>query len=173
MEQKIKQIDPLGKRLSDAGLKGGASKRLKNYKFNFHVTSPKMYYYGEKGSHRITDGGFNRVTIKASSKDEAKKLLKETPQFKNAYKYVLDNMPSGSPANPRLVIKRIYENDKLIKGKEPYKSIMERFEKSKGGPIMVKKNNSYKQSNNIIKRKSGGIIGGGSALRGFGATRKK
>ena len=69
-----------------------------------------MFYRGEKGSFRIGDN-LNNVTIKASSEKEAKKLLKETPQFKNAYKYVLDNMPSGAPANPRLVIKEYIMKD--------------------------------------------------------------
>ena len=84
---------------------------LNEYKINFKVISPKMFYRGEKGSFRIGDN-INNVTIKASSEKEAKKLLKETPQFKNAYKYVLDNMPSGAPANPRLVIKGITEKKK-------------------------------------------------------------
>jgi hypothetical protein len=84
---------------------------LNEYKINFKVISPKMFYRGEKGSFRIGDN-LNNVTIKASSEKEAKKLLKETPQFKNAYKYVLDNMPSGAPANPRLVIKGITEKKK-------------------------------------------------------------
>ena len=70
-----------------------------------------MFSSGEKGSFRIGDN-INNVTIKASSEKEAKELLKETPQFKNAYKYVLDNMPSGAPANPRLVIKGITEKKK-------------------------------------------------------------
>ena len=84
---------------------------LNEYKINFKVISPKMFYRGEKGSFRIGDN-INNVTIKASSEEEAKKLLKETPQFKNAYKYVLDNMPSGAPANPKLVIKGITEKKK-------------------------------------------------------------
>ena len=84
---------------------------LNEYKINFKVISPKMFYRGEKSNFRIGDN-LNKVTIKASSEKEAKKLLKETPQFKNAYKYVLDNMPSGVPANPRLVIKGITEKKK-------------------------------------------------------------
>ena len=84
---------------------------LNEYKINFKVISPKMFYTGEKSSFRIGDN-LNNVTIKASSKDEAKKLLKETPQFKNAYKYVLDNIPSSAPTNPRLVIKGITEKKK-------------------------------------------------------------
>tara|TARA_R100001198_G_C5220427_1_gene202766 strand:+ start:1091 stop:1603 length:513 start_codon:yes stop_codon:yes gene_type:complete len=84
---------------------------LNEYKINFKVISPKMFYRGEKSNFRIGDN-LNKVTIKASSEKEAKKLLKETPQFKNAYKYVLDNMPSGAPANPRLVIKGITEKKK-------------------------------------------------------------
>ena len=84
---------------------------LNEYKINFKVISPKMFSSGEKGSSRIGDN-LNKVTIKASSEKEAKELLKETPQFKNAYKYVLDNMPSGAPVNPRLVIKGITEKKK-------------------------------------------------------------
>tara|TARA_X000001382_G_scaffold76640_1_gene53630 strand:- start:297 stop:818 length:522 start_codon:yes stop_codon:yes gene_type:complete len=84
---------------------------LNEYKINFKVISPKMSYRGEKSSFRIGDN-LNKVTIKASSKDEAKKLLKETPQFKNAYKYVSDNIPSSAPTNPRLVIKEIIEKKK-------------------------------------------------------------
>ena len=90
---------------------GKSASPLNEYKINFKVISPKMFYRGEKGSFRIGDN-INNVTIKASSEKEAKKLLKETPQFKNAYKYVLDNMPSGAPANPRLVIKGITEKKK-------------------------------------------------------------
>ena len=42
MEKKIKQLDPLSKRLSDAGFKGGASKGLKNYKIDFSHSSAKI-----------------------------------------------------------------------------------------------------------------------------------
>ena len=34
---KIKQLDPLSKRLSDAGFTGGASTRLKNYKIDLVI----------------------------------------------------------------------------------------------------------------------------------------
>ena len=102
---------------------------LNEYKINFKVISPKMFYRGEKGSFRIGDN-LNNVTIKASSEKEAKELLKETPQFKNAYKYVLDNMPSGAPANPRLVIKGITE-------------------KKKGGTVMKDYYKNYNTQRNI------------------------
>jgi len=132
MEKKIKQLDPLSKRLSDAGFKGGASKGLKDYKISYSHTSAKIGSYGKKVGE--TTSGFNpSVTVKAKNLTEAKDLLKNTKQFKNSFNYVNKRKNSSDP-KPRLVIKRVYENNKLIKGKAPRKSI---FEKSKGGSLVA------------------------------------
>ena len=81
-----------------------------------------------------TTSGFNpSVPVKAKNLTEAKDLLKNTKQFKNSFNYVNERKNSSDP-KPRLVIKRVYENNKLIKGKEPRKSI---FEKSKGGSLVA------------------------------------
>ena len=132
MEKKIKQIDPLSKRLSDAGFKGGASKGLKDYKISYSHTSAMIGRQGKKVGE--TTSGFNpSVPVKAKNLTEAKDLLKNTKQFKNSFNYVNERKNSSDP-KPRLVIKRVYENNKLIKGKEPRKSI---FEKSKGGSLVA------------------------------------
>ena len=77
-------------------------------------------------------GGLNTATVKAKNLTEAKNLLKDTKKFKNSFDYVNKRKNSSDP-KPRLVVKRVYENNKLIKGKPPRKSI---FEKSKGGSLV-------------------------------------
>ena len=128
---KIKQLDPLSKRLSDAGFTGGASKGLKDYKIDFSHSSAKIGSYGKKVG-QTTSGGLNTATVKAKNLTEAKNLLKDTKKFKNSFDYVNKRKKSSDP-NPRLVVKRVYENNKLIKGKLKYKSILE---KSKGGSLV-------------------------------------
>ena len=132
MEKKIKQLDPLSKRLSDAGFKGGASKGLKNYKIDFSHSSAKIGGQGKKVGETIS-GGLNTATVKAKNLTEAKDLLKNTKQFKNSFDYVNKRKDSSDP-KPRLIVKRVYENNKIIKGKAPRKSI---FEKSKGGSLVA------------------------------------
>ena len=132
MEKKIKQLDPLSKRLSDAGFKGGASKGLKNYKIDFSHSSAKIGGQCKKVG-QTTSGGLNTATVKAKNLTEAKDLLKNTKQFKNSFDYVNKRKDSSDP-KPRLIVKRIYENNKIIKGKAPRKSI---FEKSKGGSLVA------------------------------------
>jgi len=132
MEKKIKQLDPLSKRLSDAGFKGGASKGLKNYKIDFSHSSAKIAGQGKKVGE-TTSGGLNTATVKAKNLTEAKDLLKNTKQFKNSFDYVNKRKDSSDP-KPRLIVKRVYENNKIIKGKAPRKSI---FEKSKGGSLVA------------------------------------
>tara|TARA_R110002050_G_scaffold260028_1_gene399482 strand:- start:122 stop:553 length:432 start_codon:yes stop_codon:yes gene_type:complete len=132
---KIKQLDPLSKRLSDAGFTGGASKsmvsRLKNYKIDFSHSSAKIGSYGKKVG-QTTSGGLNTATVKAKNLTEAKNLIKDTKTFKKSFDDVNKRKKSSDP-NPRLVVKRVYENNKLIKGKPPRKSILE---KSKGGSLV-------------------------------------
>lgn len=132
MEKKIKQIDPLSKRLSDAGFKGGASKGLKNYKIDFSHSSAKIGGQGKKVGE-TTSGGLNTATIKAKNLTEAKDLLKNTKKFKDSFNYVNKKKDSSDP-KPRLIVKRVYENNKIIKGKTPRKSI---FEKSNGGSLIA------------------------------------
>lgn len=129
---KIKQLDPLGKRLSDAGFSGGTSKKLKDYKIDFSHSSAKIGSYGKKVG-QTTSGGLNTATVKAKNLTEAKDLLKNTKQFKNSFDYVNKRKDSSDP-KPRLIVKRVYENNKIIKGKAPRKSI---FEKSKGGSLVA------------------------------------
>ena len=86
MEKKIKQLDPLSKRLSDAGFKGGASKGLKNYKIDFSHSSAKIGGQGKKVGE-TTSGGLNTATVKAKNLTEAKDLLKNT-KWKKIYFFI-------------------------------------------------------------------------------------
>jgi hypothetical protein len=98
----------------------------KQYKINFHHTSP-VYEQGKTIGR--SQGGTKNITINASSKEEAKKILKNSELFQKSFKYIEDRR--GSNHGPtRLVINKM-------------------IEKKVGGMVMKDYNKNYNKQRTI------------------------
>jgi hypothetical protein len=82
---------------------------LNEYNISFKLVGPKLQSPGER-PFKLEDRGM--ATIKATSEEEAKKLLKQTKDFKRAFQSVKDRMPYSDEINPRLYINNIIKKKK-------------------------------------------------------------
>ena len=137
----------MGQFIGKTIIEGGQGRTIKKYDLNDIVGRPTGQGYGKARTGPQTKGpieavsdveypqgeSFTTNTKNVKNLTEAKDLLKNTKQFKNSFDYVNKRKDSSDP-KPRLIVKRVYENNKIIKGKAPRKSI---FEKSKGGSLVA------------------------------------
>ena len=70
----------------------GSFPNLKNYLVNYKLKGPTRFY-DDKSKSYVEESG--RVTIKAESEDQAKKLLKNTEEFQKTYKRAEDMSVPG------------------------------------------------------------------------------
>ena len=84
---------------------------LNEYNISFKLIGPKLQSPGEK-PFKLENR--EMVTIKAPSEEEAKAFIKQTNEYKRAFKYIKDNMPYSDESyhNPRLYINNIVKKKK-------------------------------------------------------------
>jgi|TARA_E500000178_G_scaffold132967_1_gene132921 hypothetical protein len=84
---------------------------LNEYNISFKLVGPKLQSPGER-PFKLENR--EMVTIKAPSEEEAKAFIKQTKEYKRAFKNIKDNMPYSDESyhNPRLYINNIVKKKK-------------------------------------------------------------
>ena len=84
---------------------------LNEYNISFKLVGPKLQSPGER-PFKLENR--EMVTIKAPSEEEAKAFIKQTNEYKRAFKNIKDNMPYSDDSyyNPRLYINNIVKKKK-------------------------------------------------------------
>ena len=84
---------------------------MNEYNISFKLTGPKLQSPGER-PFKLENR--EMVTIKAPSEEEAKAFIKQTKEYKRAFKNIKDNMPYSDESyhNPRLYINNIVKKKK-------------------------------------------------------------
>ena len=84
---------------------------LNEYNISFKLVGPKLQSPGER-PFKLENR--EMVTIKAPSEEEAKAFIKQTNEYKRAFKNIKDNMPYSDESyhNPRLYINNIVKKKK-------------------------------------------------------------